>query len=199
MEHNGLKFIKWINHYKVLAYGELPDNVYKKEKKYDFVKKELSDSNIGIYIPKACETVTNSPLDEIFGSNIIPWYIWTDVESDLSFWIHTENMNKYSTIEQCIDQYLERLEANQIELSIYSKDNCWKGKNAEFHWIRCCHFHGYEKYYSVIYFTKIKNKAVIGGVCGKLREDEIVRFLAIQIMDNFIIKNKDNKKEGAKE
>ncbi len=199
MEHQSLKFIKWINHYKALAYGELPDNIYKKEKKYDFVKKELPDSDIGIYIPKACETVTASSLDEIFGNNIMPKYIWADVESDLSFWIHTENMNEYGTIEQCVERYLERLEANQIELSIYSKGNCWKGKNAEFQWIRCSHFYGYDKYYSAIYFTKAQDKAVIGGVCGKLREDEIVRFLAIQIMDNFIIKNKDNEKEGEKE
>lgn len=189
MKYRSLKFIQWINHYKILAYGELPDNIYKKEKKYDFVKKELPDCNLELYIPQICEVVTSSPLDEIFGDNIIPQYIWTDADSDLSFWIHTENTNENETIVQCKDQYMELLEANQAELFIYSTDNYWKGKNAKFCWIRCSHFHGNNKYYSVIYFTKITNKAVIGGVCGDFSEDEIVRFLAMQIMDHFIIKN----------
>lgn len=198
MEHQSLKFIQWINHYKILAYGELPDNIYKKEKKYDFIKKELQNSNLAIYIPKVCEAVTTSPLDEIFGDNIMPEYIWTDKESNLSFWIHTENMNENDTIEQYINQYLKRLEINQAELLTYSTDNCWVGKYAEFCWIDYGHFHEEDKYYSVIYFTKIQNKVVIGGVCGNFSEDEIVRFLAIQIMDNLMIKNEDDEKKERK-
>lgn len=196
MEHGSLRFIKWINRYKILAYGELPDNIYKKEKKYDFVKKELSGSNLEIYIPKACESVTTSPLDDIFGDNIIPQYIWTDADSNLSFWIHSENINENDTIDQFLDQFLGILETNQTELSIYSIDNYWKGKGAQFRWLRCSHFYRNDKYYSVIYFTRIKNRTVIGSVCGDFSEDEIVRFLAIQIMDHIIIKNKDREKKG---
>lgn len=199
MEHQSLKFIQWMNHYKVIAYGELPDNVYKKEKKYDFEKKQLTNPNLEIYIPKVCEPATTSPMDEMFADNITPKYIWTDTESDLSFWIDMEDMDECDTMEEYIEEYVDRLEENQDDLITESTDNYWKGKNADFYWIDCSHFHGEDKYYSVIYFTKINNKAVTGGVCGDFSQDEIVRFLAIQIMNNLIIKNKDTEEGGEKE